>query len=88
MAVRLARDSLGWMNQLVGAATLFEGQKDQLVNVGQTRSHNSFHDAPTVAFVNGLIDSSAEHGHFDTLEARQFSALEAHYGNAWTSLPW
>ena len=65
-----------------------KGHRDQLLKVGQTRSHNSLHDAPTVAFVNGLIDSLAEHGNLDTLKARPFSTLDAYYRNAWTTLFW
>ncbi len=64
-----------------------KGHRDHL-KVGQTRSHNSLHDAPTVAFVNGLIDSMAEYRRFDTLEARRFSAVDAHHGNTWTTLFW
>jgi hypothetical protein len=51
------------------------------------RSHNSRHDSPTVALVNGLV-AAAEVKHLDTLEARRFSALDAHRRNAWTTLAW
>src|SRR5436309_951964 len=51
------------------------------------RLHNSRHDSPTVALVNGLFDA-AEVQYLDTLEARRFSALDAHHRNAWTTLSW